>query len=381
MPTYPLGTQPTDAIIAGQPIIEQRKDPVTGAPLQSANVPDVPTSAPAGAPPVSGTPLSGGEPPAGAEPPAQAGPPQIKEKPNEFIAGQIQKNPDAITDLVETSARVANETAKNSDDNAAQLKALSGPEAKKSIEELQKIAMDSLKVANTTGTLPAKHYKKLKSRWRNIFKYIGEDEMGLFLIDFGLRAMMAGDTANTDLGALGQAGMGALGALQGRRQAAVDQQNAMTAQSREMAIDQYKAESERMRAQGALMSGEAAKTRANAPGASGAYAGEKVWMTDFFRKAGWSDQQIADYFSKAKGSAARRQDLTDALLSRISRANSFDKDPDTGKKWSEFGPEDIQNWVDGVLAAEQARTQGALPPPGQPVDGATTADLIREAGE
>ena len=61
-------------------------------------------------------------------------------------------------------------------------------------------------------------------RWalKNIYRHVKPEEMGLFLMDFGLRAMMAGENMG-DLGALGAAGSGAMGALQERRRYADEQ--------------------------------------------------------------------------------------------------------------------------------------------------------------
>ena len=63
--------------------------------------------------------------------------------------------------------------------------------------------------------------KRIKARLRNVYNTIPEDEMGLFLMEFGMRAMMAGETMGT-MGALGAAGSGALSSLQGRQTAAAD---------------------------------------------------------------------------------------------------------------------------------------------------------------
>jgi hypothetical protein len=63
--------------------------------------------------------------------------------------------------------------------------------------------------------------KRIKARLRNVYKHIPEDEMGLFLMEFGMRAMMAGETMGT-MGALGAAGSGAMSSLQGRQTAAAD---------------------------------------------------------------------------------------------------------------------------------------------------------------
>jgi hypothetical protein len=92
------------------------------------------------------------------------------------------------------------------------------------------------------------------------------------------------------------------------------------------------------------------------PDKSRDYQGEKVYLENFFREAGWSDQEIADYFGKAKGRKAREQDLTDALMRRIDGAGILDVDPITGKKLKEFKEEDIKLWVSRMLAIEFGKT-------------------------
>lgn len=68
------------------------------------------------------------------------------------------------------------------------------------------------------GEITPRQNTKLKDRWKNIFNIIPEEDFGLVLMDFGFRAMMAGDTMG-DMGALGAAGMGALGGVAARREA------------------------------------------------------------------------------------------------------------------------------------------------------------------
>lgn len=72
------------------------------------------------------------------------------------------------------------------------------------------------------GKMGKEEYKQKKWALKNIYRHIKPEEMGLFLIDFGMRAMMAGETMG-DLGALGAAGSGAMGALQERRRYATEQ--------------------------------------------------------------------------------------------------------------------------------------------------------------
>jgi hypothetical protein len=206
------------------------------------------------------------------------------------------------------------------------------------------------------GEITPVQHTALKDRWKNIFNIVPKEDMGLFLMDFGFRAMMAGEEMG-DLGAIGAAGSGALAGSQARRQAKVDAEISDYDRAQEGALDQHKADSTRISAEASRISAEANRTRAEALGQG--YSGEKVWLNDFFTEAGWTKQQIADYFGKAKGPAARRQDLTDALLKRIEGAGIIDVDPILGKPLKEFEEADIQTWVDQVLGSEEAATRAS----------------------
>jgi hypothetical protein len=267
---------------------------------------------------------------------------------------QVERDPMAATQAAEQAAQRAKSTVGNKDDNMGEIGQLNSQLGitGKTIAEARKQALEGLKRANVSGKIDDQQYGELKDKWKGIFNYISRDEMGLFLIDFGLRAMMAGETMG-DLGALGAAGSGALGALQGRRQAAAQQENALAAQANEQALAEYGAETDRVSALAQMTSAEARSRQVDQTGRG--YAGEKVWLTDFFRNAGWSDQEIANYFAKAQNPAARRQALTDALLKRIEDAGFTDEDPNLGKAYREFDANDIQDWVDIMLELENER--------------------------
>ena len=58
---------------------------------------------------------------------------------------------------------------------------------------------------------------KLKDRWKNIFNVIPREDFGMVLMDFGMRAMMAGESMGS-MGALGAAGSGALAGVAQRKE-------------------------------------------------------------------------------------------------------------------------------------------------------------------
>lgn len=276
-----------------------QKDPNAGGALPStsaspspggiANVgAPLPTQAtePAGGGAVSTQQAGGGNQAAGAGPDLK----KDRGSPVQYISQQTQSNPEQITDIAEQAQSRVKQTVENQDDNAESMQKLKQQLGitGESISQMQDTIYKSLEVANTTGRIDNKTHTGLKNRWKNIFNYIGEDEMGLFLIDFGLRAMMAGEGMG-DLAAIGAAGSGALGALQGRRQAAVEDERARQQLAREGALDQYGAESQRMSAAGSLMSGQAAMQRADA---SQGYQGKDAFLLDYYRSLGMGEDEI-----------------------------------------------------------------------------------------
>jgi hypothetical protein len=109
------------------------------------------------------------------------------------------------------------------------------------------------------------------------------------------------------------------------------------------------------------------------PTAGRDYNGEKVFLDGFLTEAGWTKKQIADLYGGAGGPQKRRQDLTDALMSRISSAGIIDVDPITSKKYKEFKEADIKKWVDRMLSIEEgpdpalpSNDDGAALPPNKP---------------
>jgi hypothetical protein len=71
------------------------------------------------------------------------------------------------------------------------------------------------------GEITPVQHEKLRDKWKNIFNIIPKEDMGLVLMDFGFRAMMAGETMGS-AGAIGAAGAGALAGVQSRQTADYD---------------------------------------------------------------------------------------------------------------------------------------------------------------
>lgn len=96
------------------------------------------------------------------------------------------------------------------------LLAAQGAPPKQALEELRDKRLKEYQEAYEREEISHDEHEHLKWSWKNIFEIVPEDELGLVLMDFGFRAMMAGETMG-DMGALGAAGAGALGGIQERR--------------------------------------------------------------------------------------------------------------------------------------------------------------------
>jgi hypothetical protein len=170
---------------------------------------------------------------------------------------------------------------------------IDGEQAK---EEIFRQAEVGIERAEQDNKITAKQAKQKRFELKNIYKTIKPEEMSLFLIDFGMRAMMAGETMG-DLGALGAAGSGAMGALQERRRFAGEQD---IAAGERAATDYAKAQElalEERRVGAAETTAQAALTRAESVGAG--YQGKDKFLLDFYRTQGRSDEWIAQQLSGA----------------------------------------------------------------------------------
>lgn len=67
------------------------------------------------------------------------------------------------------------------------------------------------------GAITPETHTKLRDRWKNIFNVIPKEDFGMVLMDFGMRAMMAGETMG-DMAAIGAAGSGALAGVAQRKE-------------------------------------------------------------------------------------------------------------------------------------------------------------------
>lgn len=284
----------------GIPPEEERTDPVTGQPVASPNTatPETSTSAP----PLSGGQQSVNTPVAeatntqggGAEPPSYQGPDPMQDSgqtPDTMIQDTAHKKPDKFLADQQAAYEALRKVRAKAGDKAAQLEIQllnerlgigDGVAAK---EQAEAQAMRGIDRAEEDGTLTSKQAKQKRFALKNIYRVIKPEEMGLFLIDFGLRAMMAGETMG-DLGALGAAGSGAMGALQERRR--YDEEQRIAAEQRGVEAGGRAAEDWETAA------GIAHKTRELdiEESSGGGMKWQSQYLASFYRDLGYSEAEI-----------------------------------------------------------------------------------------
>lgn len=280
--------------------------------------------------------------------------------PDEYMATLLwEQGSNAVLKTTQQSVnKVDMSTGPNAEDKEGSIEA--GEQFNKAIKmssgKSQRGARKSLE--NMFGDLTKKELKnevitkgEKKEKDAQFTRFLGgmtRHEFGMFLFDWGSSMMM-----NADKGLAGATGMATAGAVAGhvgRGKEAAALETSTAQQQHDNQIATQEADAKTMTAEARRKTSEAAETRAALAGQG--YSGEKVWLDDFLTKAGWSKTQIADFFGKAKGDQARRQDLTDALMKRISDAGILDVDPITGKKMRDFEKGDIKKWVDTMLEIE-----------------------------
>lgn len=300
----------------------------------------VPTNAPGGPEP--------------AQAPAQGGPDLTKDRgtPDKMLRSQWRDNAEDLASMQENIAKKM-EKARSNRVSKAQAQEMTdsmkaqGADPTKAVAENLKMAEEEIDHVVQINDKPKKWGEKIKKRLRNVYNTIPEDEMGLFLMEFGMRAMMAGETMGS-AAALGAAGSGALSSLQGRQQAEKTRALDADKYANEQGVAEFGALTDKQNADSATMTAEA---RRDAYGADRSYQGEKVYLEQLFKKAGWSDQQIADHFTGKTSPAERRQILNDTLQ-KVAAARPYDEDQITGKEFGAMKSADIEAWIDEMMKIE-----------------------------
>ena len=333
----PMATQP--ASMTG--LQQQQPPPISGSSGgELAGQPPVPAQAPGGPDP--------------AQTPAQGAPDLTKDTgtPDKMLRTQWRDNAESLAEMQENIANKMEKAANNrvskaqAQEMTENMKA-QGADPSKAVEANLKMAEEEIDHTVKIGEKNKKWGNKIKKRLRNVYNRIPEDEMGLFLMEFGMRAMMAGETMGT-MGALGAAGSGAMSSLQGRQQAEEDRALAADKYANEQGLAEFGALTDKQNADSATMTAEA---RRDAYGADRSYQGEKVYLEKLFKNAGWSDQQIADHFTGKTSPAERRQILNDTLQ-KVAAARPYDEDQITGKEFGAMKSADIEAWIDEMMKIE-----------------------------
>jgi hypothetical protein len=402
---------------------DDNTDPVTGQPIPAAGaVGALPTtSAPpvsGGTADVSGAPLSrnqatdtqaGGAEPLPAGPQQPPGPDLTKDqgKPDVMVKKKFQDDPDGTMEVVDASFEALKKMREAADPvKIAQMEQLSqqieaqGGGGEKAKEQMIEQAETGIDRAVEDGKITKKQGKQKKFALNNIFKTIKREEMSLFLIDFGFRAMMAGEGMG-DAAALGAAGSGALGALQGRRDKNAENQiedlkyaketefedrrvGALETQAEASMIRAKSEENEKPNIQwtkdGAVVIErqddgswksvplENAEGMQLQPGLTpGGKQGQfrDQWMYDQMIASGYSEREAVDFINGAPTESEVRLTVQRVWLAYDDRQKL--RSPISGevKNKSEFTDAEYKRWLDEQIGAWSSG-KGALPPSTNP---------------
>ena len=134
-------------------------------------------------------------------------------------------------------------------------------------------------------------------------------------------------SSTSDAAAIGAAGSGALGALQGRRAEATENRVADAKYAEEQGLDQYGKETDRYEAETGRFSAEALAKR----GALG-YTGKEAWLAARYEKQGYTEEQINALLQGAEGTLASSQDYNQKLNTMIAGAGIIDTIPIGGQQ-------------------------------------------------
>lgn len=368
--SQPLATAPETVTGVGQPAmpeVQTSAPPSPGALNQEAT-------------PVSTDEQVGG---GGAETP-QSAPDLMKDrgKPEQYMRKQWASNADQLTESIEGVAkrmeklrgdRVARAQAQQMTDVMGQ----QGADPKKAGDAVIKMGEQEVDHLVETGEQKASWGKKIKKRLRNAYNTIPEDEMGLFLMEFGLRAMMAGETMGT-MGALGAAGSGALTSLQGRQQAEADRSLAADKYAQEQGLAEYGALTDKQKADTDQMRAETDKgykdalSKARGQG----YNGEKVFLDNTMQTAGFSQQERTAILTGGL-SIGEKTDRIIEQLQKKQLSAPYDTDPVTGKEYGEMTVDDMELYAAEILAMQERITKQARG--ATKADPETAQDFINEA--
>lgn len=130
-------------------------------------------------------------------------------------------DPLSIEDTLESSKEAVTNTGKSNPQAAKQAEAaltLKGVDVESAFYDLRDNMMDAAAKRKDGRKSKVYNETEFKKRWKNIFNVIPRDQMGLFLMDFGMRMMAASMQPGNALVHMGMAGSGALAGAQGRQQ-------------------------------------------------------------------------------------------------------------------------------------------------------------------
>lgn len=217
---------------------------------------------------------------------------------------------------------------------------MNGEEPYKSMQDFRDEHLARVKKLVDSKEIPQHTYTGIKERWKNIFNVIPREDMGVFLMDFGFRLMVAAENME-GLGSLGVAGGGALAAHQGRRQADLDRELGQLGEAEEFAQKAYGEQTDRMEA-------ETDKLRAEQYGAG--YRGKDYWMAKRYEAEGLDAATINRLLAGEQTVGERTQILNDQFAKL---KDTFGSQDSRGKYYSEYSDKDRKEWIKRTLGIEK----------------------------
>jgi len=348
------GNQPVTAAPAGALGAMQETDPASPAPAAPS------------APLQGGGALAGGAGPS--KPASQFDPSSLvadQGTPDKVIRDKWRYDPERMASnaeqITERLQRIRNGDDKVAKAQMEQFTDKMGPEqVEAATKELIATGTQEINFGVAAGQIPKTTGEKLKARLSRIYNVIPREEMGLFLIEFGMRALINSDSMMDNAAGFGDATLGALGSMQGRqRQKKEDEmaQSALAAEDAKYGTDVAMKEEElRMRGEQIGIQGRESEARIARGGAGGdAYQGEKFYVVERLRAANWPEDDINAVMLGGKTKPERVQSVWENLGKRI-LANPYDIDPITGKEYGQFNEKDMRAYTKRIVDEQDRLT-------------------------
>lgn len=295
--------------------------------------------------------------------------------------------PESVIKAAEVASRATGKSGATDDVEADAKKqkinesmAAQGMDPVEAYTELKDQYLTSLEQKHQAGQIDKKHYTKLTQRWKNIFNVVPKEDMGLFLMDFGLR-LAAASAENSFGGAFGQAGLGALQGVQQRQQQEEAGALNRDQMAHERAMDMVGMRQTQQRLDtvnkgapletttgimqqgpdgkwGYITDPETGQPVMPSYAGAGGYRGEKAWLFSQLKSAheDWDDAKIMDTIINSGGMSLQERDaMWRKEFARL--AESIINRDESGKSYSKYSDAEREEWVRRALHLQDQTMQ------------------------